>query len=161
MSRRWGESPRCDYTQGRQDSRGTLSPVACTCTLILSSPWPEAQGDPPAVPETWWPGDGAGAFSTRVASAETWKFTETAALWLVCRRAGGESGRADCGGGKGQPLLKRSPVCSPCPSYLGQVGLGSHATEEICFWSSCSPSGSPMRGCRFLSSRWYLAMREA
>lgn len=49
----------------------------------------------------------------------------------------------------------------PCPSYLGQVGPGSHATEEICFWSSCSPSGSPMSGWRFLSSRWYLAMREA
>lgn len=56
-------------------------------------------------------------------------------------------------GGKG--TAEGEPVCSP-PSVPG-----SQATEEICFWSSCSPSGSPMRGWRFLSSRWYLAMREA
>ena len=56
-------------------------------------------------------------------------------------------------GGKGAGEAELA--CPPGPS------LGSQATEEICFWSSCSPSGSPIRGWRFLSSRWYLAMREA
>ena len=88
-------------------------------------------------------------------------------LWHTCpfclrsRALGGPGGaghagdfqrlrvRGDWGeGGKSQQ--------APPPSLAG-----SQATEEICFWSSCSPSGSPMRGWRFLSSRWYLAMREA
>lgn len=33
--------------------RGVLSPEASTC--ILSSLWPEAQGDPQGVPKIWWP----------------------------------------------------------------------------------------------------------
>lgn len=86
--------------------------------------------------------------------------TEKSTLWLVCWRAGRKVELRPVT--EDVPALPGAiPMRSPCPSYLGQVGLGSHATEEICFWSSCSPSGSPMRGWRFLSSRWYLAMREA
>lgn len=45
---------------------------------------------------------------------------------------------------------------SPDPSLF-------QATEEICFSSLSSPSASPspIRGCRFFSSLWYLAMSEA
>lgn len=83
-------------------------------------------------------------------------------VWLVCWRAG----RRVDSGGSGQRRVKVGAVAEQCrvlsPPFLpGRVGVGAQATEEICFWSSCSPSGSPIRGWRFLSSRWYLAMREA
>lgn len=74
-------------------------------------------------------------------------------LVTLVTSGGSESAEA---GRKVERGQQRESQHAPPPSLAG-----SQATEEICFWSSCSPSGSPMRGWRFLSSRWYLAMREA
>lgn len=96
------------------------------------------------------------------ASREPRKCRERARCGLSAGGRGGEW----TGGGSGQCRVKVEAVAEQCrvlsPPFLPvRVGVGAQATEEICFWSSCSPSGSPIRGWRFLSSRWYLAMREA
>lgn len=109
LDKRQGESLSCDYTQGRK-GKGVLSPAASTCTHVLSSLWPEAQGDPQGVPRMWWLRE-----EHQQEHSAQWQLPRHLEVHTVAGLLEGweESGVGDCDRRIHQLFLQQSPWAFP------------------------------------------------